>query len=538
MTSQKSDSSVPGRSDCVVRYLLERWNEQKPDTPFAVFWKGPTISYAEMHDRARRVAAGLAKLGVRQGDNVLVWLPNSVTCLETWFGINYLGAVYVPMNTAYKGRVLEHVIDNAGARIGVIHIDLIDRLRSVDHGNLETVVVVGAGNDAVGNLTLLDQSSLYGDPAAVPGLERAIEPWDMQSIIYTSGTTGPSKGVMSSYAHLYAMSGTDGFRMVGADDRYMCNLPLFHVGGTIPIMGMLSRGASVSVINAFSTSDFWPSIRETASTVVLLLGAMATFIAKQPPSADDRNHTLRTAIIVPLAEDAPSFAQRFGLTVYTLYNMSEISTQLVSGPNPAKAGICGGPREGVTLRLVDAHDCEVPAGTIGELVVRTDAPWALNSGYFKDSEATAEAWRNGWFHTGDAFAINEDGDYVFFDRMKDAIRRRGENISSFEVEAEVATHPAVNEAAVVAVSSEHSEEEILCVVACVPGMQLDPVELIAFLQTRMAHFMIPRYIRVIDVLPRTPTAKIRKHVLRDEGITHDTWDREKAGIQIKRERIG
>ena len=304
------------------------------------------------------------------------------------------------------------------------------------------------------------------------------------------------------------------------------------------VPGMLARGGSVSIIDSFSTSEFWPAIRETESTVVLLLGAMATFVVKQPPGPDDRNHPLRTVIIVPLAEDARAFAERFGVTVYTLYNMSEISTPLVSEANPARTGICGRPRDGVTLRLVDANDCEVGPGEVGELIVRTDAPWALNSGYFKNPVATAESLRNGWFHTGDAFFVNEDGDYVFFDRMKDAIRRRGENVSSFEVEAEVASHPAVNEAAVVAVPSEHTEDEILCIVAPVPGKTVDPAELVAYLQPRMAHFMIPRYIRVIDVLPRTPTAKIRKNLLRDDGITEDTWDREAAGIVIRRERIG
>jgi crotonobetaine/carnitine-CoA ligase len=532
------DTRIPARSQAVVRDLLDRWNSEKPDAPFAVFWCGETLTFAEMHLRARKVAAGLAAQGVRQGDTVVVWLPNGVTCLEAWFGINWLGAVYVPLNTAYKGGVLEHVVDNAGAAVIVVHADLVSRLKTIDRGLLEKAIVIGETQETVEGLTLLPASALYGDPDAVPPLERPIEPWDTQSIIYTSGTTGPSKGVMSSYAHLYAMSGTEGFCMVGADDRYMCNLPLFHVGGTIPVMGMLARGGSVSIIDNFSTSEFWPAIRETDTTVVLLLGAMATFVVKLPAGPDDRNHPLRTVIIVPLAEDARAFAERFGVTVYTLYNMSEISTPLVSVANPARTGICGKPRAGVTLRLVDARDCEVGPGEVGELIVRTDAPWALNSGYFKNPVATAESWRNGWFHTGDAFVINEDGDYVFFDRMKDAIRRRGENVSSFEVEAEVMSHPAVNEAAVVAVPSEHTEDEILCIIAPVPGKTIDPAELVAYLQPRMAHFMIPRYIRVVDVLPRTPTAKIRKNVLRDSGITGDTWDREKAGIVIRREKIG
>ena len=537
-TQPAVDPDVPSRDDCVVRSLLDRWAAATPDKPFAVFWNGPTLSYADMHRRTRGVAAGLAEAGVRQGDTVIVWLPNSEVCLATWFGINWLGAIYVPINLAYRGHLLDHVLENAGARLIVVHADLLPRLATAKLAQLETAIVVGAATDtAIPGLRLLPEASL--DAAPLDGLApAAIEPWDIQSIIYTSGTTGPSKGVLSSYAHLHAMCGPGSFNMVQADDRYMCNLPLFHVGGTIPVMGMLIRGGSVAVIDAYSTSTFWRSLRDTQSTVVLLLGAMATFVAKQAPSAADRDHSLRKVIIVPLAEDAPRFSARFGVDVYTLFNMTEIATPIVSAANPARAGICGKGRPGVELRLVDGNDCRVPPGATGELIVRSTGPWALNSGYFKDAEATVRAWRNGWFHTGDAFRQDDEGNFVFVDRMKDAIRRRGENISSFEVEAEVAAHPLVNEVAVVSVPSELQEDEILCIVAPVSGGEIDPVELTQFLVTRLPHFMVPRYFRIVEGLPRTPTAKIQKHVLRQQGLTPDTWDREAAGVVLKRERIG
>ncbi|WP_210324478.1 AMP-binding protein [Chelatococcus reniformis] len=534
----RRDPRIPAANDCVLRNLLERWAGEKPDAPYAVFHGGPTLTFADMRDRAAATATGLAALGVKQDDTVVVWLPNGPDCLKVWFGINWLGAVYVPINTAYRGRLLEHVLANSNARIVVAHADLLERLDGIDLARVERVVVVGGTPRPIAGAEVLPATSLDGDAAALPPLARAIAPWDTQSIVYTSGTTGPSKGVLSSYAHLFAMAGRDGFSMVGTDDRYMCNLPLFHVGGTIPVMGMLARGGSVSFIDQFTTDGFWASIRETGTTVVLLLGAMATFVAKRPPGPGDRDHPLRTVIIVPLAEDAPAFAARFGVAVYTLYNMTEISTPLVSGLNPAKLGICGRPRPGVSLRIVDDNDCEVAPGEAGELIVRTDGPWALNSGYFQNPEATAKAWRNGWFHTGDAFKINDDGDFVFVDRMKDTIRRRGENISSFEVEAEVAAHPDVNECAVVPVPSELSEDEILCVVAPVPGRSIDPAELTAFLLPRLAHFMVPRYVRIVAALPRTPTAKIQKHLLRSEGLAADVWDREAAGIRVRRERIG
>jgi crotonobetaine/carnitine-CoA ligase len=482
-------------------------------------------------------AAGLHALGVRQDDRVIVWLPNSLDCLRVWFAINWLGATYVPINTAYKGKVLEHVLANADAELIVAHAELAMLLRDVDTARLKRVVVIGNVGGPVKDLETLPAIVLDGDGKALSAPTRRIAPWDTQSIIYTSGTTGPSKGALSSYAHLHAMSGPDAFNMLAADDRYMCNLPLFHVGGTIPVMGMLSRGGSIAMVPSFSTDTFWSSIRDTQTTAVLLLGVMATFIAKRPPSADDRNHPLRKAIIVPLSEDGPAFAARFGVEVYTLYNMTEISTPLVSGLNPTEIGSCGKPRPGVHLRIVDDNDCEVAQGKTGELLVRTDAPWALNSGYFKNPEATANAWRNGWFHTGDAFKVDEHGTFYFVDRIKDAIRRRGENISSFEVEAEIGAFPSVYEVAVIPVPSELSEDDVMCVVAAVPGMTVDPQALLEFLVPRLAHFMLPRYVRIVDSLPKTATNKLMKHVLKADGITPDTWDREAAGFKVQRLKL-
>jgi crotonobetaine/carnitine-CoA ligase len=209
----------------------------------------------------------------------------------------------------------------------------------------------------------------------------------------------------------------------------------------------------------------------------------------------------------------------------------------VSEANPTKRGTCGRKRDGVDVRLVDEFDCEVPVGEIGEMIVRTDRPWGMNSGYYKQSGATAEAWRNGWFHTGDCFRVDSDGYYYFVDRMKDAIRRRGENISSFEVEAEVVAYEAVREAAAYAVPSDVGEDEVMVAVAPVEGQSIDAETLVRFLGERMAHFMVPRYVRILDELPKTPSSKVMKHVLRNEGITSDTWDRASIGLQFKRETL-
>jgi crotonobetaine/carnitine-CoA ligase len=296
------------------------------------------------------------------------------------------------------------------------------------------------------------------------------------------------------------------------------------------------RGASVAVVESFRTQQFWDDVRATGATYVTLVGAMSRFLLSEPPSAADRGHTLRTAAMVPLTEDAQALADRFGIDIYTTFNMTEVSCPLFSGANPRKPGTCGRARPGIEARVVDENDCEVPRGTPGELALRSEMPWAFSHGYHRAPEATAAAWRNGWFHTGDAFTQDAEGDLFFVDRMKDAIRRRGENISSFEVEREIMEFPGVREAAVVAVPSEHGEDEVMAVVAPVPGRILDPRELVAFLLPRMAHFMVPRFVRVIDELPKTPTQKVQKHLLRDQGAA-GAWDRQAHMGALRREKL-
>ena len=251
---------------------------------------------------------------------------------------------------------------------------------------------------------------------------------------------------------------------------------------------------------------------------------MVTLLAKAPPSPLDRAHRMRHALMIPLSEDPVAFRERFGCEIYTLFNMTEISSPLVSGASPSPLGTCGQPRAGMQVRVVDENDCEVAPGAVGELVVRSDRPWALMHAYVGDAEATARAWRNGWFHTGDAFRTDTQGNFFFVDRMKDSIRRRGENISSFEVEAEVNSHPAVQECAAVAVPSPLGEDEVLVAVVPRPGQALEPRALVEHLIPRMAHFMVPRYVRIVDALPKTPTEKVEKVALAARGVTPATWD--------------
>ena len=533
MTDQAKsmDARVPSREDCVLRYVLEKRAEQHPDKPFMRLPDGDAISYGAFRASVERAAAGLAALGVKQGDYVNVWLPNGVDMVRIWFAINWLGAVYVPINTAYRGNVLAHVIANGGAELMIVASDLVERLAQVDRAQLRTLVVAGGKEHAIPGMEFVPLEKLDADPATLPPLKQPIEPWDVQSIIYTSGTTGRSKGVLSSYTHMWHMTGVQAFPMLDETDCYLISLPFFHVGGTLPIIAMLNRGGTVGMGGDFATEAFWPTVRATGATYTILLGVMSTFLSKRTPSPDDRDHTLKKITMIPLPDDWRDFAERFGPTVWTLFNMTEVSVPIFSEPNPQAPGTCGKQRPGVDLRIVDVHDREVPVGEIGELIVRTDAPWALNSGYYKNPEATAQAWRNGWFHTGDGFRKDEHGNYFFVDRMKDAIRRRGENISSFEVEAEILTHPKIRECAVVAVPNEMAEDDVLAIVAPATGAAVDPLELLEFLKPRLAHFMLPRYVRIMTDLPRTPTQKVEKYILRQQGLTSDTWDREKAGVK-------
>ena len=531
--------SLPPREHVVLRYLLDRFAEERPNQVFVKFPSGEEWTFARLHAETLKAASGFRQLGVRQGDHVASFLPSSIEAVRVWYGLNYLGAVYVPLNPAYKGHLLEHVIRTSDAALIVCHHELAARLVDIDRSLLTDVVYLGGEGVDIPGLHRHAGSVLSETPVDVAALEldRPIEPWHTQGIWYTSGTTGPSKGVLSSYMHAYEMFGPETLPFITAADRYMINLPLFHMGGTGLWNSMLLRGGSVAFIDRFQTDRFWEQVRETGSTVVFLLGAMAAYLGSQPPQPDDRDHPMRLMFMVPVVENVPAFAERFGVEVRAIYNMTEICMPIIAEPTPSLPGTCGRIREGVEVRLVDENDVEVPVGEVGEFIVRCDRPWGMNHGYYKMPEATAAAWRNGWFHTGDGGRVDADGNYTFVDRLKDAIRRRGEFISSLELEIELCAHPDIQAAAAIAAQSEHAEEEIMVVLIPADGRTIDFPALVEWLRDRVPYFMIPRYFRSVAALPMTPTQKIRKTVLREEGITADTWDREAAGIIIKSDRL-
>ena len=528
---------IPGRTECVVGELLRRWARERPTHPFLEFEDGTTWSFAETLDRVQRAAGALRSLGVRQGSHVLCWMPNRREAVLGWLAANYLGAVHVPLNTGYRGRLLQHAIDVSDATVMVADAALVPRLAEVTLARLRDVIVAGGDAPPVAATTALrwHPASVLDDGARVEP-ERAVEPWDPIYLMLTSGTTGPSKAVICTYVQAWcgAAMGMDYFVQ---HDRLLANLPLFHVSGAGAVLDRLTKGGTCVLVDGFSAANFWPTIRRFRITGACLVGGMTQFLLRQPPGPDDRDHTLRNVVTVPWNEDSKAVAERYGLLMRTAFNMTETAVPIRSAPNPAALGTCGRPRPGVEARVVDAYDVEVADGQVGELILRTARPWELSPGYYGNPDATAAAWRNGWFHTGDAFRRDADGNFFFVDRLKDSIRRRGENISSFEVEAEALCHPAVLEAAAIAVPSDVGEDEVMLVLALVEGRALDPGELLRFLEPRMAHYMLPRYVRVIDAMPKTPTAKIEKHRLRAQGVTSDTWDREAHGLTVRGGRL-
>ena len=506
----------------VLRAMLDRHARERGGEVFVHFHGGPVWTYAETLERVQRRATALKAEGVGQGDPVLTFLGNGPDLLVTWFAINYLGAVYVPLNTALIGGSLAHILKDAGARVMVAWPDLAARLAEVETGAVATVLIVEG--EGLPDLPLDVRRLVDPEAAGDLALAQPIMPWDTQAVMYTSGTTGNAKGVLSSYTQLYTM-GPDAFDCVGPDDRCMICGPIFHCGSTLYVYAMLARGLSIAMMAEFKTDAFWPAVRETGATYALLLGVMAAFLLKAPERADDRDHSLTHVFIVPFGEDGPAFAARFGVDVWTIYNMTEISSPMHAGPGITEKGLAGTLRPWMEARVVDANDIEVPRGEAGELILRSSRPWALMKGYLNRPDATAEAMRNGWFHTGDSFRQDEAGRFFFVDRAKDVIRRRGENISSFALEGEVLAHEDVRECAAVAVPSEHSEDEVLIVVTPVEGRRIDPAALVGWLEARVPRFMVPGYVRVLDELPKTASGKVQKHVMRAAGVTEETWHR-------------
>ena len=505
------DPNMPAREDCVMPCLIDRYAAQHPDKEFIRFEDGQRWTWAQAREIGLRTAAALQARGVTPGDTVLAWLPNNASIVRIWLGANYAGAIFVPINQSYRGRLLAHVLNTSRAKVMICHPQLAERLTDINLAHLTHVIVEGQTADNVRLAVKVEPDSVLDQPGEP---DRAYEPqlWDIQAIIFTSGTTG--------------------------SDTMMINLPMYHVGGTASFMSAVSVGASISLYDGFNTREFWNQVRASNASVVSgLIGAMTVFLSKNEPKPDDADNPLRMVTLMPINADTVALGKRYGFSHLSGFNMTELSGPLITNINETVDRSLGKPRVGVQCRIVDDHDMEVPVGTIGEFICRSDRMWDQFTGYYGNPEATAQALRNGWFHSGDLMYRDGDNNFFFVDRKKDSIRRRGENISSLEVEMEIASFPAVREVAAYAVASPAGEDEVMIAVAPKPGDTIDPVALIKYLTPRMAHFMVPRYVRIEAELPKTPTNKIQKSDLRAQGITADTWDREAAGMMLKREKL-
>jgi crotonobetaine/carnitine-CoA ligase len=428
--------------------------------------------------------------------------------------------------------MLEHLLRTAGCTAVVVDAERAGRLDEVGP-SIDTVRRIDPGALAGG-----------GPDRDPPKLDSPIEPWDLHLMVMTSGTTGPSKVSRTTYWHVCLGEEYLAGAGFGADDVFLVDLPLFHAGGLYSVMVSLAAGASFVVRAAPALGSYWETASELGVTTAVLVSSMITFLQAQPPRESDTDHRLHRILSIPMPHGAESFMKRFGVGVMvTGYGSTEVPAAVwtcyaSSGDRPIVAGSCGRLRDGFELRLVDVHDLEVPDGEVGEAVVRTELPWMMSQGYQNNDAATVAAWRNGWFHTGDLLRRDECGNYFFVDRATDSLRRRGENISTFEVEAQVAAFPGVAEVACVAARcGEHLDDEVKVWVVPSPGAVPDPAGLVRFCAERMPHFMVPRYVEHADELPKTPSAKVRKYLLREQGNSEATWDREAHGLHMTRDGL-
>ncbi len=522
------------------------------DTPLVVEAGGDTITYRQMDERATRIARGLASLGIEKGDPVLFMMPDGIDLAALWCGLARRGAPEVPINLAYRGAFLRRIVNDSLARTIVIDAGFLDRLEAVadELESLERCIVYPELPEALPEgvprrfetlpFAVLEgegDPALGGDGRVAPDDEPTYR--DLAGIMYTSGTTGASKGVMACHAHAYRYAwNVTRNHAVGRGDRYYsAGLPLFHIAGQWGVLyGSMLRGATVILRRGYRNEYFWKDIAEHGATSVFLLGAIANFLWQQPESPEDAKTPLRTVGMYPVIPEHEAFARRFGVKIASGYGSTENPGPCFHPPGtPFPNNQCVGElSEHAEVRIVDENDLEVPRGTAGEICIRPRNPWEIMVGYWRNPEATARAFRNLWYHSGDAGYMDEEGRLYFVDRVSDSLRRRGENISSMEVEDVVNQHPAVMECAVFPVWAEETEQEVMVALVTQPDARLDPVEFTRYCNERMPYFMVPRYVDVVDEIPKTPTGKMEKYRLREGGVTGTTWDRVAAGVRLAR----
>lgn len=524
--------------------VVARRAADTPDRPFLEEVTGRTASYAEFEELTGKWAGALASIGVGPGDLVVTLLGQCIEFHGAWLGAVGVGAVFSPLNTEYRGTILVHALKTTGARVVLAAPDLIERLAEIatDVPGLETVVAVGGDcpPETVAPFRVVSAASLLDAAPPLSVLARP-EPWDTALALFTSGTTGPSKAVLLPWARVHLFTSLFfPLTELGPDDVYYCPWPVFHLSGTFPPFLMARIGGKVVLRERMSIIDLLSDLNAFGCTMAVATAGVLNFLAHREPKPEDRELPLRHLFLAPpVIPDFAEFSLRFEVRLSVGYAMTEVGPVFIShhdditSQNWTSVGRLVDGYPGYEAAVVDEHDRPVEAGMVGELIVRAAAPWTLNAGYLGMPEQTANAWQNGWFHTGDAFRRGDDGNFYFVDRIKDTIRRRNENISSFEVEALVAEHPEVTECAAVPVPGDDGDD-VKVVVVRTAGSTLDGRDLVEWLIPRMPRFMVPRYVEFLERLPKTETQKIRKFELRSAGVTDGTWDRVAAGVEIPR----
>ena len=510
---------------------------ETPDKLWMLEVDGDVLTYSQSRDLALRWADALRQSGVDEGDMVATMMENCLDSQHIWLGTALIQAVEVPLSPLLRGESLIHALNDSQAKVIVVAEQFQPQIEAVVQRleHLKLIVVMQSSMalpdsaiEIVGRNLLISQSQVTTD-FVLP------QPKDIACVVYTSGTTGPSKGVLISWGQLNAAATAMDVSTFGETEVYYHTGAANHIPSRTQPLLMASVGGRFVMRPTFKTEAFWSDVDRYDCTVTLLIGAMAHFMMSQPEADGDASHPMKYVLMAPVLPNIEEFNRRFGVVTGTGYNMTETSNPIAALNWKIEVpASCGKLREGwpqYEARLVDENDQDVPVGTEGELLLRTGAPHTMNAGYLNRPDATAEAWRGGWFHTGDVFRQDENGNYFFIDRRKDAIRRSGENISSFEVEMQIAAHEHVAECAAIAVPADNVEDEIKVFLVPADGCEIELEGILKFAASNMPRYMVPRYYEVVDALPKTHTLRVQKARLRE--LPRDSeWDRVAAGVDV------
>jgi carnitine-CoA ligase len=540
-----SDVWRTGSQSTIPELLMQRL-ESDPDSQYLDVC-GDSVSAAAVYDVCARLATSLCTMGINPGDRVATLIENSIEAVYAWWGIILSGGIAVPINTAYKGEYLRHQLADSGSRVIIVAAEFLGRLEAVAPSvkSLQHVVAIGETRPKIKNTSTALWTDLLQSDATPPQLNT--KPSDLGTFIYTGGTTGLSKGCMLSHNYHEALT-----RQIGicwertSDDVVWTPLPLFHFNAiTTAVMGPLVFGGRSAIYRRFSVSNFWPEMNRVGATITSTLGTMAYLLAhdvdrpEMPRSgAPEANTSLRLLGAAPMPVEVDDIMKnRFGLTTFSAaYGVTEaslISWQPPGGYNkPNAAGVIND--EYFDVRIFDDEDNEVPRGSRGEIVIRPKRPDVMFTGYWGRPDVTVETSRNWWYHTGDVGIIDDDNFLFFVDRKADYLRRRGENIASFEVESIIMGQGQIADVAVHAVPSPMSEDDLKITATLVDGANLTEEELFLWCVEQLPYFALPRYIEFRKELPRSPVGRVLKRELRDEGATAASWDLEDSEVKFEK----